>query len=349
MKKGVLIGLMTGALLSVAPAALAAESVEFSGDFRLQERSVNDTKPGGPTDKENFFQFRIRLNATSKIDDNTSLFMRFSDSNNFGDTQSSVSGTQGQIDQYGVKMKSGNWDFSAGRQAVTLGQGAIISCGDDSAGKTDQFDGIIASTKAGDVNFNFIGGKTTTANGSFFKPTSDPLINDPYSAQVYGFDANTKLGDNVTVGVAYGVNKNQFNISALKNWAVNTTINATDNLSFNGEYVKSNASANNSAYFFSGTYSVDKDSFTIQYNNVKGNAVDPYYSGIGAVGYPLVLGLNMGPTGLTLDTTPNYKGFTYTYNHKINKTVNLNIAYMDLKADDQVRDKELTAGLQWSF
>jgi hypothetical protein len=43
----------------------------------------------------------------------------------------------------------------------------------------------------------------------------------------------------IAFGTAYGIKKDQQNISSLKNWALSTTYNLSDALSFNDEYVKS--------------------------------------------------------------------------------------------------------------
>jgi hypothetical protein len=333
--KGFIIVLILIFILSAIGTALAFP-LEFGGDLSLQRRGYDDTVGGSVLDKENLSLLRVRFNVSGKIDDNTSFFSRFSEFSNSGGQP--IANGNGRIDQYGLKLKSGDWNFSVGRQTVTLGQGSIISTGDNTTGPTDQFYGVIASTKAGNVSFNFISGKTDTTAGS------------PIPAQMYGFDALAKLSGILSAGVAYGVNKDQPNAPTLKNWAINTTINAVPNLTINVEYVKSNAGSNNRGYLLAAAYTRNKDSITIQYNNVQGNAIDPVYGGIGAVGYPFK-GAGMGPVVAdNLRTTPNYKGFSYTYDHQLNKVLDFNVTYLDLKVEGQPgSDKEIAAGWVWKF
>ena len=105
--------------LIIATAAGLAAPVEFTGDFRLQGRSLDDniTPPESWANKDSFFQFRARLNFTGRMDKNTAFFARFSARNDFGGASASDTG----LDHYGVKLTSGSWKFSVGRQAVTLG------------------------------------------------------------------------------------------------------------------------------------------------------------------------------------------------------------------------------------
>jgi hypothetical protein len=326
MKKALILALVVSFVLSLAGTALAFP-VDFTGDFRLQGRSIDDNVVGGdPAVKASWFQLRARLNFSGAVDDSTTFYGRISTRNNFGGV-STVAGTNGaELDQYGVKIVGGDWKFNIGRQAVNLGQGTIISTGGDAAGVDNKFDGLVATTKAGKVDLTFIGGKTTPAT--------------TVAKEYYGFDATTKVDDKFTVGAAYARVKDPV-LAGVNIWAINTAFNANANLAFNAEYAKSNATTDNKAYFVSGTYSWDKDSFTIQYNNVKANAVDQFNSGVGAVAYPFY-GLNLADN--------NYTGYTYVYSHPMTKAATLSIIYIDLKVPGVAgSDKELAAGVQWKF
>lgn len=331
MKKSLVIALVVCFVLSLAGTALAFP-VEFKGDFRLQARSIDDGIAGavavGPHDlKSSWWQFRARLGFEGKVDQDTAFFGRISTRNDFGLGNTSTT----EFDQYGVKLNAGNWKLSLGRQAVNLGQGTIISTGSDAAGVDNKFDGLVATTKSGNFDLTFIGGKTNT-------------VNTFVVVEYYGLDASTKVDDKLTLGAAFAHAKpNVVGVDPYKIWAVNAAFAPAANFSINAEYAKSNQNTDNKAYFLAGTYSWDKSSFTVQYNNVKNNAVDPFNSGIGAAAYPFMgYGLDLGNTG--------YKGFTYVYGQQMTKATSFHVIYMDLKVDGRSgSDKELAAGVNWKF
>jgi len=162
MKKLLIAALTASLVLGMAGAALAF-SLDVNGDFRLQGRSINDKISGGDADYDHsWFQFRTRLNFNGTIDDKTGFYARFSSRNNFGGDNTSTT----ELDQYGVKIKADKFDLNLGRQAVILGQGSIISTGSDAAGVDNKFDGLVASTKAGDFAINIISGKTNNVFGN---------------------------------------------------------------------------------------------------------------------------------------------------------------------------------------
>lgn len=373
------MALVAAFVLAMSGAALAFP-VEFNGDFRLQTRSLDDGIGVDEAYKTSFFQLRARLGFTGKIDDSTALFGRFSARNNFGGDQT---GNGQAFDQYGVKYNTGDWNFSIGRQAVTLGQGTIISTGYDAVGVDNKFDGLVATTKWGKVDVTIMGGKTnrisveTQDSYAWLKAKEEKLgwsrchgfywylapaeflIPDaaiPRGSQWYGIDFSAKLDDKLAAGLTYAYSKldsvtyinpwgnEKFAATkGVKYWGLNATYNASKNFSMNGEYVKSDADKNDRAFFVAGTYSWDRNSFTVQYNNVQYNAVDQFNSGIGAVAYPFAgIGLMNGDTG--------YKGFTYVWNHNMTKAASLHVIYMDLKVDGVGgSDKEAAAGVVWKF
>ena len=141
--------------------------------------------------------------------------------------------------------------------------------------------------------------------------------------------------------------ENDAAVKALNNWAVNATFAASPSFTFNGEYAKSDADTLNKAYFFAGTYSWEKSSFTVQYQKVDKNAVDQYNSGIGAVAMPFGRGIVSNVAG----AVDGYKGFSYVYNQQMTKATSFHVIYFDLKPVGTATgsDKELAAGVVWKF
>lgn len=325
MKKTLVLALVVCFVLSLAGTALAFP-VDFTGDFRLQGRSIDDKIAGGLGEfTGSWWQLRGRLNFSGQIDDSTTFYGRISTRNNFGDINTSAT----EFDQYGVKIASGAWKFNIGRQFVNLGQGTIISTGSDASGVDNKFDGLVATTKTGKVDMTFIGGKTTPVN--------------TVAMEYYGMDATTKLDDKMSLGIAYGhVKPSVPGWVPLNIWALNATYTASPNFTLNGEYAKSDYAWGNKAFFIAGTYSWDKDSFTLQYNRQEANGVDQWNSGIGAVAYPFY--------GLDLSHHEGYKGFTYVYSHPMTKAASLHVIYMDLKVPGVAgADKEAALGVSWKF
>lgn len=325
MKKSIIAALAASFVLSIAGTALAFP-VDFTGDFRLQGRDIDDKISGGHQDDESFFQLRTRINFSGAIDKDTTFFGRFSARNNFGGKQN---GNGQALDQYGVKGKAGEFQYAIGRQAVSLGQGTIISTGSDAVGVDNKFDGVILGAKAGAVDVNLIGGKTNDAS-SGSKIT-----------EWYGLDAATSFGK-VKAGAAFASGKPQA-APSVNYWAVNVTAPIGSAVTLASEFAKSDADDKNKAYFVAGTYGWAKDSFTVQYNNVENNAVDQFNSGIGSVAYPFM--------GYDLDLgTTKYKGFTYVYSHEIKPNLSFHAIYMDLKVDGRSgSDQEIGAGVVWKF
>lgn len=331
MKKSLVLALVVSFVLSLAGTALAFP-VEFNGDFRLQGRAIDD-KINGATDKFSFWQFRARVGFEGKVDENTAFFGRLGVRNAFG-SQVNTTEKQNEFDQYGVKLTADNWKFTIGRQAVSLGQGTIISTGSD-VGIDNKLDGVVATTKMGDFGVTLMGGKTTTAS----------VRTVGIASEWYGVDLSTKANDKFAYGLTYaGTKESNPAVKGLKNWGLNASFALSPNFTLNGEYVKSDADTLNKAFFFAGTYSWDKDSFTVQYQKVDANSVDQYNSGIGAVAYPF--------NGANLGAGDGYKGFTYVYSHPMTKAASLHVIYMDLKTYGTAQsgsDKELAAGVVWKF
>ena len=331
MRKFIVPALVASFILSVHCVAMASPVFNFNGDVRLEARGQdNKNAAGDQLEKRSFWQYRTRVNFEGIADEQTTFFGRFSVRNEMGGKSNA---SNGNFDQYGVKLTADDWTFKIGRQAVFLGQGTIINTGTDAVNWDNKFDGLVASSKLGNVDANFIGGKTNDDLGI------------GYSIEWYGFDAASRISDHFTLGTSYAHYKPASNsgVPGTDLYGVNFVYNPTSQLSLNGEYVKSDLDTNNKAYFVSGTYSSDKDIFSVQYQKVERNAVDPNNSGIGANCYPF------GNSSLYEDTT-GYKGMTYYYKHNMTKIASYHLIYMDLKGtSSDAKTQEWVAGVTWKF
>lgn len=355
MKKSLVLALVVSFVLSVAGTAFAFP-VDFSGDFKYEFRQNKDFGTTPATKNENRFYTDLKFNG--KIDDSTTFFGRFGGEvrdNQVGGSGSNTSGFT--LDQFGVKSSVGNVNYVLGRQGTQLGQGGIFYAGSDIDPLT-YFDGLVLSTKAGDFTITALGGKAITSN-SFVQTTN--LGN--YSVGTlnamgfpdqnwWGIDVKVPAGQ-FTLGAAYAgksVSPSAWilgNLQDAKYWDLNFATKIADKVDFSGEYVRSDANRANSAYTFAATYPWDNDSFTVAYNNVQGNAVDPVNSNIGTLYYP------NGKTFSVEGTAFGYKGFTYAYHHGVSKALGFNAYYLSLKPLEGTNtghiNNELGLNVKWSW
>lgn len=354
MKKSLITLLVVSFVLGLAGTAMAFP-VDFSGSINLGYANWSDKvgiAPDPAADGHNDFRSSIKLNFSSQIDQDVTLFGRLAE-RTFSDTKSVNHDPDSNIlDQFGVKIANNGWNYTLGRQGVNLGQGTIISTGNGIAYDA-RFDGLVAAGKLGAIDTKFIAGKTTENAAAYASIPSFVSDNAANAKNVWGLDFSTAVTSNLNFGATYASIANQGDTTstvpgatvsspAVKYLGVNAAFNPTANLAFNAEYVKSNLDTNNKAYFVAGTYSWDKDWFMIQYQNVGINGSDVNVGGISAYWYPI------NGAGLAKDI--KYTGWTYDYNHQMSKAAALNICYETFKTPNQPgTDNELCTGVTWSF
>lgn len=302
--------------------AFAADPVNVSSSFKYEFRNNDDAATGSKSSND---KFQVGINFDGKIDADTTFFGRVAGQvGNFG---KAPAGTDFKLDQFGVKANLDGWNVSLGRQGAQLGQGGAFYAGNDIS-PISYFDGLVVSNKLGELNFKAVGGKTTAGATSSRE-------------KWYGAELSGDVDKNINVGFAYaGKSDTAAPFTPDTHfWSGYTTVKTGDSLTWTGEYVKSNASTANRAYDLSGTYSWDKNSFTVAYNNVQTNSTDTDNSTIGGEYYP---------NGDAF--TAGYKGLTYVYHHDVSKTLGLNVILLDLKpmAGGET-NKEFAANLKWKF
>lgn len=330
------------------------EKIKFSGDFRLQNRTIENkvVSPDG-FKQGSWDQLRIRLNFTYQIDDNTTLFTRFADRNDFGvqDTATYAYGDNSVMDQYGVKITDGDWTYKFGRQDAKLGQGGIIGVGSDAPAIESKFDGMVLAGKSGDATFHFIAGKE---EGYYW---GDQVGYDYIGpSEWYGADYTTKVGKDLSLGVAAAESKYDTNshsyaseyssypatgyLPSTKYYAANVSYNITPTVNFYGEYVKSSANTQNWAYDAGLYFSLPKGYVGLQYNNVEPNGCDPYLSGIGDQ-YFMYWGNGF---------EQGYKCVELYFGYPLTKTATFELVANSITSPVfSGQDKELVTDVKWSF
>ncbi len=338
MKKAILTGLVASAVMGLAGTAMAADQspnpLQVTGSFKYETRSNHDNAFGDKSTDNIFFS---GINLNWKADDSTTFFGRLAGRQSAGKSRPAAS-NDFKMDQFGVKSTVDGWTFSLGRQGAQLGQGATFYSGSD-IGPLTYFDGLVVTTKFDKTNLKLIGGKVTALNET-------PTLDFTPAQNWYGAELNQDITKNVNFGVTFAKRKNLTDASAIEPnlgtnyWSAFTTVKGGA-ITWNGEYVKSNASTASTGYDVSGTYAFDtKNSLTVGYNYVNANAVDLTNSVIGGVYYP------NGDVFIN-----GYKGETYAYHHDFNKTVGMTVYYLDLKPmnDGRGTDGEFGANMKWGF
>lgn len=323
-----------------------ADKIKISGSEQLWIRSVNDsaTPNNGFAGKTTYGDNQFLLNFDLKVDDKISAFARLGERSFFGASSNHQFGdidggsSTANMDHFGVKLKTGMWDLSIGRQAVRLGQGSIINTGSE-FGFNSHFQGLIASTKFNNVNVNVIAGNTN-ANSN-----TDYLTNSLYQGgNWFGADASFKVDKNINLGIAYAHEKYINNyLPAAGYTALNASINFGGGpVTLIAETVKSNASTLNKAWQLTGVYHQDKDTFVLMHVNTQKNAIDQF-TNIQQGGYQFVL-------GASLHNESEWSGTLYKWMHDITPSVQSTVMVItDAVKGVSGQNVEWVAGFLYKF
>jgi hypothetical protein len=211
--------------------------VKFSGDARV--RFYNADNPGSSTNET---EYRFRLGATAKVNDNMSLYARVTTGSS--NIQGATTNPGASIENAYVSTKLLGLNTKIGRQDYDLGQGMLAG-----AGSTAILNGVTA--RYGD--FMAFGGKES--NGTAMVST--------YGAQ-YSFN----LGAPITVDYM-NHNKKDY-------YAVSTTFHMLPGFILGGEYAK-NETDHAKAYTVKGY--LGNTGLSVAYKDVEANAL-PFESGL---------------------------------------------------------------------
>jgi hypothetical protein len=122
--------------------------------------------------------------------------------------------------------------------------------------------------------------------------------------------------------------------------ALNASYNLSPETNFYAEYIKSNASTQNTAYNLGFYFTLSKGYVGVQYNNVKPNGVDPYLSAIGDQ-YFMYWGNGF---------EQGYKSYEVYYGYPISKNATFNLVCNYITSPVYSgSDKELATSVSWSF
>jgi hypothetical protein len=298
---------LTAMMLMTAGTALAAEfpNTDLSGDIKFHYRwntyDWDNNKEGG--------KVWFRLNAKTELSDNVDAFARLAIqkltndhtgadfSQSYYDTDAATA-----IDRFGVVIKGKNFNYTVGRQGVTLGNGLLLDTngymgiGTDDPGEfsASAIDGLSITGKAGATSIQAVAGK------AWMDSNDDAKVYALYAS--YSPAKDWTLGATLARASQYGEDANFYGAN------VGYTFSKAGLFA---DYAKSNADDNDTAYALGLTYSVDKkNSAYVIYSKVEGNA-------------------DIGNNMTTYDD--GGKGMYYGFDHKLTNDKTLSLFYKDMK------------------
>ncbi|KYZ76690.1 hypothetical protein AXX12_09740 [Anaerosporomusa subterranea] len=284
---------IAAALVLTTSAAFAAP-VEFDGDvkahYRWQTYNYQADEDGG--------KFTVRLNAKMELDKNLSVYARFAaqtlSGDHIGADFNKSSNSIATIDQYGFIYNNADWSYKIGRQPVAITAAAsLLSSGAYIGEDMDFLNGIVATGKSGVTSLQVVAGGVDHYTGS--KDDS-----------VYSIHASYSPAKNWTVGGTLA-SFNQKAVSDRNFWGLDAAY-TTGKASFLVDFLKSNASANDTARVFGVDYAFDdKNTLSVYNHKTEVNA------------------------DILTDWDKGEKGFYYIYNHNFDKTTSFNLMYKDNK------------------
>jgi hypothetical protein len=211
--------------------------VKFDGDARVRYLSADND---GAIANGDLTEYRVRLGATAKVNDDTSIYARITSGDNAlwdGSATASIDNAYANTKVFGINTK-------IGRQDYTLGQGMLAS--------PDSRAIMNGISMAGESVMAFGGKEANSAAG--------PLV------QAYGGQATFKIGAPVTVAALRLDDKDYY--------AASTGFNLFPGLRLSGEYGR-NDSDDATAYQVKA--GIGSTGLSVAYNDIEAGAL-PYDS-----------------------------------------------------------------------
>ncbi len=319
--------------LGVRVAKLEANQpkVQFAGNFAVRYNAADYKADGEPS--KVYGQYRLRLDGTAKIDDNTSFAFRFvtrePDKGKLGNDTWQKFGENGQsgnnlnnIDRINFTTKLGEVKTTIGRQALYVDSQAVAM---DSGAFS--FDGVKFGAKTGDLNWNLQYGRFLKgAAGTDF----DTRLGD---LDVQSLAVSSKIGKfDWTLGY-YDFSNPVADKSTFKWTLFDTKYTFDSKWTLQAEYFHNSAdkfdgdSGQNAwaAKLTFGDFVLNKagaQNFQVQYVNAKANALWNGFSSLAAT------------TGNKLTNHVDYRMYCIDYNYAFSKTFTATLEYAVVNPDN---------------
>ncbi|MBP2627248.1 MAG: hypothetical protein H6Q68_1959 [Firmicutes bacterium] len=308
MKKKVLTAAVA-AMITLTTGVVMANPVEIDGSasFRYREDGYNGN--GNIT--------RFTLNAKSEIAPNLSLYARFAaeglSNANVGRDFAGTKDFIGEIDQYGLLYNNAGVSYKLGQQSPIIGGLGLLYDASGYLGNKDYgvADGINIKGKSGVTSIDFLAAQENN---------SGAVDNKIYSV---------RASYNPTKALTLGATLAQYKAATNTNFYAADVSYVDGKATYSGEYAKSNADSNDTAYAVGVSYALDAKN-TVWVNNYKVEA-------------------NGNIAGMTTFDSGK-KGFYYGADHSFTKDTALHLFYTDRQnLDDGVKDTSFRATVSYNF
>lgn len=296
MKKAMLLAVAAATVMS-SSVALAADPVELDGKIAVQFRSNTNDETGNHDGSK----YTFTLNALSKLNEHFDLYARlgaqYVTTKGFGnDFAAGDKNGYASIDQWGFIYKNAGVNYKVGRQAITLGETAVLYNDAAYIGNDMMTDGVTATLKSGVTDLKVVAVREARDYNN--------------SNKLYAVQASYKPAKDWKVGgVLAQYDYEDTTKSDTTHWAVNAGY-TMGKAGLVGEYTKSSADTQNVAHAYGVTYDFDAKNSAYAFAH--------YTAANGDIG------------GWT-DFDNNQKGMYYGVDHKINKDATFSLFYKDNK------------------
>lgn len=311
----IFMGLTALPIISTAAITLDENNkVSLFGDFRLRAEYDDRTNSSGVNQSRDRFRYRARLGVSYKVNDQWSGTMRLATGTSalnsphisFGTNDGSKNSDIGFDQAYVVYAANQNLTLVAGKTPLNFWQSSEMFWDKDI-----NPDAFAVVYKTGPVTLN--GAYAMVNEGSWGSDVDVLIYQAVYEGKSSDMKVKLALG-----GASLDAPAGTFQAEDL--FMLNGELR-TGPWRFGAEYLKSDATTEDTAYVLEGRYKMNsKTGFRLYYFNVEAHA--PLGDGtFSQDDFP-----NPGATGVS-----NFKGFRLQLDYKIAKNVNLDIRYYDMK------------------
>lgn len=312
-----LVALVAAAMMTVSAGSVFAAPVTLDGSVSFQARNQDNYNPAkdGTGNKLTF-----KLNAKTQLTNNMDFYARLAGQrlSRLGYAADFYDGSKKEmmeLDQYGVIIKGGDFNFKLGRQGITVGANATLYSSGSYIGKNMLSDGLTVSGKTGVFDVKAVIAKEDT--------------DGPYQNKIYALSGSYSPAKNWTLGATLAKYKEANQDTNF--WAINAGYAFSDKASVSTEYAQSNYSSDNKAYNISFNYAFD--------NRLSGYIVN----------HKTEANADMGRNWTDFEN--NEKGFYYGLDYKAAKNTTISVFYKDNTVinDSSKKDKSLRGTVTYNF
>lgn len=330
MKKKFIFALATSLCIAAAGTVFATEDeastqkIQIDGSIYTQWRSQRDSNfsSGREDYTRNGFKALLTLNVNAPLSKNLNAYTRMTyetlqhDWKTFmADYVASDSQHSAAIDAYGLTYKNAGYNYTLGKQYLTLGQGLVYDDNGNIGKYTAPYALNITGT-LGVTDISLIAAKTDYQTG---------VSND----KIYAVQGSYNINPKTNVGamfarVSYGdgtVSNYHLPKNSVNYYSVFGSYKLSDKAKISSEYSQANAQSDDKGFQTSISYKLDrKNSLSVGYYYIEDQAN--------------IIDYNIA--GMTTGLANNAKGYLVSFKHQVDKNISFSVSdYYFKKINDE--------------